>query len=400
MKNKFHILFSVEVLHRFFSTGRWNELRFIPTPETVRLLSDRELLTRQVGNELLVIARVDSSGKLLQDLDLYTKFSFALDPQSPGYLNFTNIDLAAANQGLFSFSNLRGNDKFGKHFISRPLAEYKSSSSYLPGDFVRGADTRVYECIAKNPGGGSSVAPGSSPASKAAWVQQADLQFVSIADSRENFLHTEYPIELSTGIFKVRTSVKRKEHSISVYDFNTQSVQYDKEVLSGTLSFDTLEDLVQVDLRSLPAGKYRIRLNDETRFVYLVNNFAYGALPIFIDIFNLPASAPQALVDAAKKPKRTRFTIAFAARRVLWNYSTRTDLIDKIEDTDGEFIFQSDGLRKIISKKPIPFSEITRKTLQAKSGTLTVASPLPNPQADKLLDKKNDIYTTASFINY
>ena len=157
---------------------------------------------------------------------------------------------------------------------------------------------------------------------------------------------------------------------------------------------------MQVDLRSLASGKYRITVNGDIRFVYLANEINHNTLPIFIDIFNLPAANPQAIVDAAKKPKRTKFTIALAARRVLWNYSTRTDAIDKIEDTDGEIIFQPDGLRKFISKKPIPFSESPRKTLVAKSGALTISTHLPNPQADKLLDKKNDIYTTATFINY
>ena len=85
---------------------------------------------------------------------------------------------------------------------------------------------------------------------------------------------------------------------------------------------------------------------------------------------------------------------------MLWIYNTRTNAIDKIEDTDGEFSFKADGLKKFISQKPIPFSESARKTFLAKSGTLTITSPLPNPQADRLLEKKSEIYTTATFINY
>jgi len=400
LRTKFHILFSIEVLHTFFSTGRWNQIQFVPTPETAKLLREYELTLRQVDNELLVITKVDGSGKVYHDMDLYTKFSFIMVPQSAGYLNFSNITFATSNPPVFNFHNLIGNESFGRHFITQTIKDYTGSQAYFPGDFVKGADGKIYESIAKNNGGGSSVVPDNSTASKEKWVQHGDVQFVSAADTKEIFSNTEYDLEQSTGIYNFKTSVKQKEHSLSVYTFSKDSLQYDKEVLFSNASFDSIHDLVQVDLRSLASGKYRIRVNDDIRFVYLVNEINHNTLPIFIDIFNLPAANPQAIVDGAKKPKRTKFTIALAARRVLWNYSTRTDAIDKIEDTDGEIIFQPDGLRKFISKKPIPFSESPRKTLVAKSGALTISTHLPNPQADKLLDKKNDIYTTATFINY
>ena len=121
---------------------------------------------------------------------------------------------------------------------------------------------------------------------------------------------------------------------------------------------------------------------------------------MFVDIYNLPSTDIQAYMDGASKPLNLKYTVAFAARRVLWRFATRTNEIQAVEDTSGSYTFISDGLKKFISEKPIPLSDKASKTLVAKNGTLTVTSPLPNPQADRLLAKKNEIYTTETFINF
>lgn len=400
MKTKFHILFSIEVLHEFFSTGRWNEINFIPAPETEMLLKEYELTTRQIGNELLVITKTDDTGRARQNIDLYTRFTFFLTLQSPGFLNFTNIPIASASQPVFNFHNLNANEVGDTHFITGKIENYKGSKSYLPGNLVKGADGKIYESIAKNTGGSGSVVPNNNAASKEAWVQHGLTQYANIADSKVVFGGVEYKLELTGGIYQFKTSVKRKEHILSVYTFCKESSRYDKEVISSTASLDSIYDLVQVDMRKLPSGKYRIRVNDDIAFVYLVNKLSLSTFPFFVDIFNLPASNPQSFLDAAHKPKRTKYTIAFAARRVLWRFSTRTTIINKIEDTNGQLSFKTDGLRKFISQKPIPFSNLPRKTLVAKSGSLIITTHLPNPMSDRLMEKKNEIYTTETFINF
>lgn len=401
MKSKFQILFSIEVLHAFFNTGRWSQVEILPSPETEMLLRQNECTTRLVDNELLVIAKTDNDGKLYHIPDLYSKFSFLLVPQSPGYLNYTNFPFAKLSTPVFRFHNQNANESAGKHFITKWIGNYTSTVSYLPGDFVKAADGKIYESIAKNDSGAGSVVPNDAvAASKKAWVLQGDAQFVSTGDTSEKFLGIEYPLELSKGIFNFQTSVKRKEHAINAYALHPESGLYEKIVLSITLRFDVDADLVQVDLRQLTSGCYRLQANTDTRFIYLTTDKSPDGLPLFIDIFNLPAADPQSFVDAAQKPKRTKFTISFAARRVLWRYKTRTDTINNIQDTDGNFTFKTDGLRKFISEKPIPFSEAAQKTFVAKSGTLNIVSPLPNPQPDRLLEKQEEIYTTESFINF
>jgi len=227
-----------------------------------------------------------------------------------------------------------------------------------------------------------------------------DTQFAGGGDTKEIFQGVEYIVESGNGIYNFKTSVKKMEHIINVYALNTQSMQYTNEVLADKVTSNSIFDEVQVDMRRISSGKYRVQVGNDVKFIYLNTENNYSGMPMFVDVFHLPDSNPQSFVDAALKPKRTKYTIAFSARRVLWQYKTRTGVINNIEDTTGDFAFKSNGLRKFISNRPIPFSDVARKTLVAKSGTLNITSPLPNPQADKLLDKQNELFTTESFINF
>ena len=300
MKSKFQILFSIEVLHDFFSTGRWNEIKFIATPETETLLKENEFTTRQIGNELLILTKTDSAGKVYLSLDLYKRFSFILVLQSPGYLNFTNISISTVNPPVFHFHNLFGNEAGGKHFISKTIQNYNAAFSYLPGDFVKGPDNKIYESIAKNTGGGGSVVPNNTASSKEVWVQHGDTQFINVGDTKEIFLGIEYNLELTGSIYNYTTSVKKKEHTISIYAFGNESLQYDKEIFSSRVSFDTINNIVQVDMRNISSGKYRVRVNDENKFLYLFRGMDHQGLPIVVDIFNLPADNTQAFIDVGQ----------------------------------------------------------------------------------------------------
>ncbi len=412
MRSSFKILFSIEVLNRFFGTGRWNEVKIIPLPETAKLIKQYELITRQIDNELLVIAKTDTTGATFHTLPLYEKFSFMLVPQSANYINYSNLPFSQLNTPVFNFHNLNGNEMGGKHFITKKTDDYTSTRTYVPGEFVKAPDGKIYESIRLNDKAGS-IAPDDTEAEPALpadpeaklysgnfWVSYTGMQFVSGGDAAESYFGNEYSIEQSGGIYNFKTSVKQKNHKVQVYALNAASLQYDRVVVAADVNYDDNNDMVQVDMRHIPSGKYCVRVDDDVKFIYLNTGDAAFGVPMFVDIYNLPDTDAQAIIDAAQKPLHTRFTISFAARRVLWQYKTRTSTIDKIEDSGGVYLFKADGLRRFISLRPIPLSDTAIKTLVAKSGTLSIASPLPNPTADRLTEKQNEIYSTESFINF
>ena len=123
-------------------------------------------------------------------------------------------------------------------------------------------------------------------------------------------------------------------------------------------------------------------------------------IPMFIEIFNLPKTDSRSLIKADDTLKNVKYTVRFASRRVFWRYRTRTTAIDTIKDSSGDYKFKSDGSRFFISRQPIPLSDTPRKTLSGNNGNLVIASPLPNPQSDRLLNKRDDVYTTEIYVNY
>ncbi|HEY9045478.1 MAG TPA: hypothetical protein VIN08_06260, partial [Ohtaekwangia sp.] len=83
MTVRYQILFSIEVMNTYFSQSQWRDIVFIPLPETQQLLNTMGYQLRRVRNQLLVIAPVKSDETALKLPELYTRFSFALQPQSP-----------------------------------------------------------------------------------------------------------------------------------------------------------------------------------------------------------------------------------------------------------------------------------------------------------------------------
>lgn len=398
MKTRFHIFFGIEAGHRYFTGGRWNETRFVPLPETEKRLRGQGFTFRQIGNELLVGAPVDGNGKIRARPETFEAFSFLLLPQSANYLNFSNLPVG--NNGCLHFHNLNANTLAGKAYLSRPVAAYTPVRAYVPGEFATGADGHTYECIQKNPSGAGNTEPDDAEAdSKAFWIKHGKVAFASAGDGFAEYDGELYPLQQTGYTCEFKVAAARKTHHIRFYGINPANGNYDREVLTETATFDKPYDRIRLNLDGLPSGKYRVDAENECLFVYL-NPLRAGNPAFLIDIFNLPSNFPQALLKANNSLNSPRFKIDFAARRVFWRYKTRTALIDLIEDGDGQFDFKPDGARAFVSEKPIPFSQVPRKNLLAKSGGIKISTHLPNPLPDRLLPAQNDIYAAESFINF
>ncbi len=414
MRAKYQIIFSVEVLNKYFNTGRWSSLSIKPLPETEQLLKSLEYGYRQIDNELLIIGKTDKNGKIIHPLPAYAKLQFSLQPLLPNYMQYSNYEFAQLNTPLYYFHNLHNNEAAAKHYLTTPIELYSASADYHPATMAKSlADGKIYESIRLNPSGPGSVAPDNAEAEPALpadpeakkysanyWALLGDEQFVTRADTGIVWNGSRYYWDTCAGIYAVKTAIKKKNHEIQVYGLNPATNAYNQLLFSDVLKFGEDRDELQIDLRTLPSGVYRVQANEEVHFVWLNKNNKSGNREMFIEIYNLPSTAPQSFFDAANKPRRTRFTISFAARRVLWQYKTRTGIIDKIEDSDGNYLFKSNGLRRFVSLRPIPFSDVAMKSLVAKSGTLAITSPLPNPQADKLGEAIGEIYSSEAFINF
>jgi len=398
MNVRYKILFSIEILNDYFSTGKWKEVSFIPLSETRRLIDTNGFQIRQVQNQLLVITQVDKDLIPLKLPDFFNKFSFVLLPQSPNYINFTNLPLSDSRLKCFHFHNLHDNIAGGVNYLSAKINNYLSTTPYKPGDFVKGADGEIYESIKIN----NNIQPPDNTIADSGeyWVLHGDSQFINNADTIFMEANIPYNLKYTGPLLNIETSVKRTVHHVSIYDCNFSTGLFNKQVLTSKVTFDTPHNIVQVDMRSLASGMYKVLVENDINYVYMVQSDNYVDVPVFIEIFNLPETYPQSLVKPDGTLKNVKYTLRFASRRVFWRYKIRTTTIDNIRDSSGDYTFKSDGLKYFISEKPIPLCDTSKKTLSANSGNLVITSPLPNPLPDRLLNKRDEIFTTEISVNY
>jgi hypothetical protein len=391
------------VLHDFYSAGRWTNVKIVPLPETVTLLQQLGCIIRQVDNELLIIARTDGNGKMLRDISSFEKFSFAIVPQTPNYLNFTNYPLSKLNNTVFYFHNLNENEFEGKRYISKSIENYTNTNDYTPGDFAKlPAATGIYESIRINNKGAGSIAPDNSlpePAINFWALLENKQQYASKNDTFYTFAGTKYPIVMAGKIINTKAAAPEKNHTVNVFTFNSITRQHDKEVIAETINYNEDRDDIQVNVNRLPSGLYRLKVGDDNSFFFIDTSNERKQGNMYIDIYNLPDTHPQAMLSATGEIKKMRFSVAFAARRTLWKYKTRTTAVSEIKDTDNKYPFAADGSKQFISLRPIPFAN-KAILLEARNGSSEVLSLLPNPPADRLSAEQTGVYTTEIFINY
>jgi hypothetical protein len=398
MRIQYQILFSIEILHHYFASLKWKEIDIVPLPETVRLFQQSGLLVRHVQNQLLVIVPVDKDQRPFRLPDSTGKFSFTLQPQTPGYTNFTNLPFAASGLAAFCMDNLHGATVGGVNYLTRELEAYAAATAYVPGDLVLGAGDKVYESIRLN--NGVQAPDNSNPASKVYWDLHGDDRFVSLRDAMLTEGGAQFPFMCTRQILTLKVTQKKTFHQLVVSCFNPLTDLFDTPVRSLSVRSDAPSDVVQVDFGGLESGRYCVKTGGNAFYVYVANGFSQELPRYVIDIFHTPAGSPKSLLNPDGTTKNLKFTIRFGSRRVYWRYKTRTNTINKIEDSSGDYKFKPDGLRQFISERPIPLTEAPRKTLTANTGNVVVTSPLPNPRVDRLLDKKDEIFTTETFINY
>ncbi len=398
MRVDFQIIFSIEVLNTYYSRGSWKEVLFIPLPETQKRIAEHGYQLRQIKNQLLVVTPVDLvNSKPLKLPDFFTAFSFILLPQSPGYINFTNIPMMSTGLSCFHFHNQQHNSVGNITYLNSKVDVYKNTTAYMPGDFALGLDGNTYESIKQNTG---LQAPDNNvPASKNFWMLRGNMQFVNLNDTVKMEDGTSFKLDRVGALFTFQTTLSQTSHTVNIYASNFATGKFDKLVFHNVIKSDQPINQAQVDTRTLPSGAYKVKVNDDVRFVYRTTSDADG-IPMFIDIVHLPKTHPNSFLKMDDTLKKIKYTLQFSGRSVFWRYKTRTNAINKILDSAGEFTFKSDGTRFFISEQPIPFSDAPKKAFSANTGSLVITSPLPNPRADRLGAKRDEVFTTQSFINF
>lgn len=397
MISRYRILFQGALLHDYFKEGKCESFDIRPSDPTLRLLADARLLFKVVGNTFLVLARVDEAGKPASAIPGEGKLVFHLDLKSTDFLTVTNVDASALRTKRMYFTNINQNlvglppaEVFN---LSRTLEVFSAVRTYKPGELAR-IGTAVFECIKA----GLNQVPNAP--NSAFWVSRGTTQYVSDQDL----------VQLSTRVANFTLQTAANAFLVKVFGLNTATNLYDKLVRESVVTASALETTkdVQVDLGSLPPGRYRLDINGEIFESYFDDEAAakgiFGVVEVFL---HLPDTNPFSLLRTTGVVRETPFTIRFANRRAFWKYVTPLRKVDNIlltsdhtlpsPFTSGSNDPAQPALKDFfLSNLPIPLSEVPSQNLfDLMIGSEARPAPKPDPNIPGILTQAFDVPSQA-----
>lgn len=109
---KGNILFSIQLLHKYYTNGLCPDFTMEPSPATATLLSNCQLMWKQHGNQGLVAARFNGKTGTMIIPPSNQPMTFFLRCNNSLFWNFTDLPLPGLNKQLLYFTN-RNNNIFG-----------------------------------------------------------------------------------------------------------------------------------------------------------------------------------------------------------------------------------------------------------------------------------------------
>ncbi len=450
MNLNYDILFSIELLHEYFSNHKCNDLEIIPANDCLAMFTKMNIHWRKKENGLTGLIKVNDLKEPFINIPpniQYRKqfgkniFRFYVALKNPLFLNYTNIELSGLRRKKFYFSNTAKNNETEVRYLTAPIKHYALNIDYVPGNLANDPATgKVFEAIKKHTSkkktgltdAGLWMPKGALKLSKAVkdhiigkHYVAADMvkkngtedSFVAVkqhtsktdAELEDSSLwkpfeqaRTQYTtendlVEYSSGNFDFPMSAPVNKVTITIYGFNydVEKPAYNLPVTEAEhRNFEKPVLKVNLDLSTLQPGKYEIRINKEIKVVYFDPLLNSGTMLGVIEIFNhLDGKDDYSLLTDDEKLKNTKFRIQFANRKVLWKYTRKDSKADSISDIgENAYVFNLHG-DNFVSATPIPLSEDVLKTLKLEFNTKDFRLfPLPNPQINRLATYRQDDY--------
>jgi hypothetical protein len=413
MRLNYKTLFKIELLHDYYADGKCNDFTLLPSSDCEELLRAQGMIIQQAtGNSLTVMTREGfTPGTCFIPVNKSSIFRFYMKLKPGRFINYTNIEWNPVTGKRFYFNN-RANNKRGTVLnLSKEIADYTDTVTYVPGMLAKDPVTKeVYEAFkgSSNADKHGFTSPGNY------WSKLGDIEYATADGDLLNCCGTSFFFNVAGTYF-----------SIEIFRLNKTTGAYTTPVFPDapvqTISFDKTVEGVSVDMAGLDKGRYEIKVNGITKAVYydpsLLSNDICGVVEIFCDLdgandyaFATEAApvAPETQPVFTIKPRN--FTIRFANRRSLWKYIAKSANLTAINDVNADaakrYSFTVNGM-EFLSDKPIPFTEQPIKLFIPHFG-IGSSDPPPLPNAAGELLKKQKInpgdsyefYCSEIYLNY
>ncbi|MBS1614778.1 MAG: hypothetical protein JST06_01520 [Bacteroidetes bacterium] len=385
MTSTYAILASVSLRHDYYADGRCLDFNIRPTAQTVDIIRGLSILSKMIGDSLVLLLKVDDAGKAYLNLPSELKLSFYLELINTDFLNYSNAPVASE---MVCYCSNAMHTKVGNTlFLNSLVPAFSNAKAYVIGDIVTDGGS-VFEAL-------RPVSPGShTPTDTDFWQLRAYEQYV----------HPKDLIQLSDGTLQLQVA-SASDFSIEVFGMNIQTQVFDQPVSSQTLRFPSAVNSLMLGLQNLPPAKYRVVVNGVESFVYVDPEASYARVFGIIELYNCFSSGDDfGWLTAAQIPRGLDYTIRFANRLVIWKYIARTTNVTAIENTAIPNAFEAGSLPKqFVSRKPLFMQQQPLKTIRVMSGSTILASRLANPPPDRIattLESGNEYYCAEMYLNY
>lgn len=419
MTAAYKILFAVDLQHDYYINGKCTDINLRPSAETYKLLKNRQILYKMVGNTFLALIKVKDknsgteANKPFVSLSPDEKFVFYLQLEKPVFTTITNLDNDLFGARRFYFSNIFETKVDTNLHLSAPVDQYDNGTNYYPGEMVRNGTGATFECI--------KATTGHNTGKTEFWFAHGMNAYVTKKDM--------IPILPRLTSFNAKTQAS--VFDIKLFGFNSITKLFDKEVSLKESRITTGNEPgknVSIDMQNLPEGRYIIKINGEDYEngtdeaghsipFYLSNEMVYNSYLGIVEIFNHQAADPAfSVLDTEGKVKNKlnaqgksvwlNYVIKFASKMATWKYVAAEGKINAIKDESAGFIFNKTTLdQKDVFQSNIPIRLQEKPVLFDLILTQAVSSqpppaPNPNPQVTGLISRINTDYFCTINLNY
>lgn len=398
MNSSYKIVMRLELLHEYYIEAIAKHLTIVPSLYTQELVRNYDIKWKQSGNWLFLAAKTDGTGKTLKQWPADLKLVFYILSGNSLFHNITNpsyLPSSATTNWLCNFSAneftepASGGGTVNRLHLSMPISTHVAATIYQTGKLVTDQLTDdVYECL-------KTTMSGTLLSNTGFWRKRGKKQYVTANDSAT----------LATAVLPFRVSTAATVFTANFFGLNVNTGTYNVEARAPEVQkIPSASTAINVSLKGLTAGRYRIEVNGESKFIVVKDASLLQTPVTVIELYNHVGTAASFSLLNAGVAADKRFTVRFCNKSVLWKYIAKSSDVTAVNDSSNTLSF-SNALTpaEFLSTAPYPLNEQPLKTISFTSAIHGVINSLPNASPVLLSETEQDgeVYPCSSiYLNH